>query len=103
MKFPGGMNIQQLMKDAQRAQEQMAKEMDDMRVEASAGGGIISVIMTGTKELLAIKIAPEAVDDLEMLEDLIVAAVNEAGRKVDEVMNSKMGNMLSGMKIPGLM
>jgi nucleoid-associated protein EbfC len=103
MKFPGGMNIQQLMKDAQKAQEQMAKEMDDMRVEASAGGGIISVQMTGAKELLAIKIDPEAVSDVEMLQDLIVAAVNEAGRKVDEVMNSKMGNMLGGMKIPGLM
>ena len=97
------MNIQQLMKDAQKAQEQMAKEMDDMRVEASAGGGIISVQMTGAKELLAIKIDPEAVSDVEMLQDLIVAAVNEAGRKVDEVMNSKMGNMLGGMKIPGLM
>jgi nucleoid-associated protein EbfC len=103
MKFPGGMNLQQLMKDAQRAQEQMAKEMGDMRVEASAGGGIISVQMTGAKELLAIKIDSEAVNDLEMLQDLIVAAVNEAGRKVDEAMNSKMGNMLGGMKIPGLM
>ncbi|NOT58757.1 MAG: YbaB/EbfC family nucleoid-associated protein [Acidobacteria bacterium] len=103
MKFPGGMNIQQLMKDAQKAQEQMAKEMDDMRVEASAGGGIISVQMTGAKEILAIKIDPEAVSDVEMLQDLIVAAANEAGRKVDEAMNSKMGNMLGGMKIPGLM
>ena len=103
MKFPGGMNIQQMMKQAQTAQEQMAKEMDEMRVEASAGGGIISVQMTGAKELLTIKIEPEAVNDLEMLQDLIVAAVNEAGRKVDETMNSKMGNMLGGLKIPGLM
>ena len=103
MKFLGGMNIQQMMKQAQKAQEQMTKEMDEMRVDASAGGGIISVQMTGSKELIAIKIDPEAVSDLEMLQDLIVAAVNEAGRKVDEVMNSKMGNMLGGMKIPGLM
>lgn len=104
MKFPGGgMNIQQMMKEAQKAQERMTKEMEEMRVEASAGGGIISVQMTGAKELIAIKIDPEAVSDLEMLQDLIVAAVNEAGRKVDEAMQSKMGNMLGGMKIPGLM
>lgn len=103
MKFPGGMNIQQMMKQAQKMQEQMAKEMDDMRVEASAGGGIITVQMSGNKELIAIKIDPEAANDLEMLQDLIVAAVNEAGRKVDETMQSKMGNALGGMKIPGLM
>ena len=59
MKFPGGMNIQQMMKQAQKAQEQMTKEMDEMRVDASAGGGIISVQMTGSKELIAIKIDPE--------------------------------------------
>ena len=104
MKFPGGGmgNIQQMMKQAQKMHEQMSKDMDAMRVDASAGGGIITVQMTGNKELTAIKIDPEAVNDLEMLQDLIVAAVNEAGRKVDEVMNSKMGNMLGGMKIPGL-
>jgi hypothetical protein len=104
MKFPGGgMNIQQMMKQAQRMQEQMEQEMNALRVDASAGGGIISVQMTGAKELIAIKIDPEAVSDLEMLQDLIVAAVNEAGRKVDEAMQSKMGNALGGLKIPGLM
>ncbi|MBI1761240.1 MAG: YbaB/EbfC family nucleoid-associated protein [Acidobacteria bacterium] len=103
MKFPGGMNIQQMMKQAQKMQEQMAADMDALRVEASAGGGIISVQMSGNKELLAIKIDPEAASDVEMLQDLIVAAVNEAGRKVDEVVQSKLGNALGGMRIPGLM
>lgn len=103
MKFPGGMNIQQMMKQAQKMQEQMAADMDALRVEASAGGGIISVQMSGNKELLAIKIDPEAANDVEMLQDLIVAAVNEAGRKVDEVVQSKLGNALGGMRIPGLM
>ena len=103
MKLPGGMNLQQMMKQAQKMQEQMAKEMDELRVEASAGGGIISVQMSGNKEVLSIKIDPEAANDVEMLQDLIVAAVNEAGRKVDEVVQSKLGNALGGMRIPGLM
>ncbi len=103
MKFPGGMNIQQMMKQAQKMQEQMAADMDALRVEASAGGGIISVQMSGNKELLSIKIDPEAASDVEMLQDLIVAAVNEAGRKCDEVVQSKLGNALGGMRIPGLM
>ncbi len=103
MKFPGGMNIQQMMKQAQKMQEQMVADMDALRVEASAGGGIISVQMSGNKELLAIKIDPEAASDVEMLQDLIVAAVNEAGRKCDEVVQSKLGNALGGMRIPGLM
>ena len=103
MKLPGGMNLQQMMKQAQKMQEQMAQEMDELRVEASAGGGIISVQMSGNKEVLAIKIDPEAASDVEMLQDLIVAAVNEAGRKVDEVVQSKLGNALGGMRIPGLM
>jgi DNA-binding YbaB/EbfC family protein len=103
MKLPGGMNLQQMMKQAQKMQEQMAQEMDELRVEASAGGGIISVQMSGNKEVLSIKIDPEAASDVEMLQDLIVAAVNEAGRKVDEVVQSKLGNALGGMRIPGLM
>ena len=100
MKFPGGMNIQQMMKQAQAMQEKMQKEMEEMIVEASAGGGVVSVRMQGTKELLALTIDPEAVKDgdVEMLQDLIVAAVNEAGRKVDEAMKGKLGGMLP----PGL-
>lgn len=102
MKFPGGMNIQQMMKQAQQMQDRMAQELDNLRVDASAGGGIISVQMSGNKELLAIKIDPEAAKDLEMLQDLIVAAINEAGRKVDETVQSKLGNALGGLGIPGL-
>jgi DNA-binding YbaB/EbfC family protein len=100
MKFPGGMNMQQMMKQAQAMQEKMQKEMEEMVVEASAGGGVVSVRMQGTKELVALTIDPEAVKDgdVEMLQDLIVAAVNEAGRKVDESMKGKLGGMLP----PGL-
>ena len=101
MKFPGGMNMQQMMKQAQAMQERMQKEMEEMVVEASAGGGVVTVKMQGTKELVAVQIDPEAVKDgdVEMLQDMIVAAVNEASRKVDEAMKSKLGGMLP----PGLL
>jgi len=100
MKFPGGMNIQQMMKQAQQMQEKMAREMEELRVEASSGGGVVTVEMKGTHEVTQIKIDPEAVkeDDIEMLQDMIVAAVNEGNRKVNEAMKSKLGSMLP----PGL-
>ena len=100
MKFPGGMNIQQMMKQAQQMQEKMAKEMEEMVVDASAGGGVVTVKMRGTKEIESLKIDPEAVKegDVEMLQDMIVAAINEASRKVDEAMKGKLGGMLP----PGL-
>jgi DNA-binding YbaB/EbfC family protein len=91
-----------MMKQAQKMQEQMMKEMESMRVDATAGGGIVKVEMTGNKELISIKIEPEAAADLEMLQDLIIAAVNEANRKVEESMSSRLGGALGGMKIPGL-
>lgn len=97
------MNLQQMMKQAERMQKQMAQDMEALRVDSSAGGGIIKVEMNGNKEVLAIKIDPEAASDIEMLQDLIVAAINECGRKVDEVMHSKLGGALGGMNIPGLM
>lgn len=103
MKLPGGMNLQQMMKQAQKMQEQMAQEMEALRVDSTAGGGIVKVEMNGNKEVLAIKIDQEAASDVEMLQDLIVAAVNECGRKVDETMQNKLGGALGGMKIPGLM
>jgi hypothetical protein len=103
MKFPGGMDIQKMLKEAQKMQEKMAREMEDLRVDATAGGGIVRVEMTGNKELFAVRIDPEAAGDVEMLQDLIVAAVNECGRKVDEAMQNKIGGALGGMKIPGLM
>src|SRR5215217_4786444 len=99
MKFPGGFNIQQMMKQAQVMQEKMQKEMEELRVDASAGGGVVTVNMKGNHEIVALKIDPEAAkDDVEMLQDLIVAAINEANRKVDEAMKGKLGGMLP----PGL-
>ena|SRR5258705_7795045 len=100
MKFPGGFNIQQMMKQAQVMQEKMAKEMEELRVDASAGGGVVTVQMKGNHEILGLKIDPEAMKegDVEMLQDLIVAAVNEANRKIDEAMKGKLGGMLP----PGL-
>jgi DNA-binding YbaB/EbfC family protein len=103
MKLPGGMNLQQMMKQAQKMQEQMAKDMEALRVDATAGGGIVKVEMNGNKEVLSIKIDPEAASDVEMLQDLVVAAINDCGRKVDETMQNKLGGALGGLKIPGLM
>jgi DNA-binding YbaB/EbfC family protein len=97
------MNIKQLMKQAQQMQEQMQKQMATIKVEGTAGGGMVKAVMNGGKELLSVTIDKEAVDpnDVEMLQDLVVAAVNEAGRKVDEEMQSSMGAMTGGMKMPG--
>jgi len=97
------MNIKQLMKQAQQMQDQMQRQMSSIRVEGSAGGGMVKAEMSGNKEILSITIDKEAVDpnDVEMLQDLVKAAVNEAARKVDEEMQSSMGAMTGGMKIPG--
>ena len=98
------MNPKQLMRQMQEMQEKLAQEMDAMRIEGSAGGGVVNATLNGQKALLAIRIAPEAItpDDPEMLQDLIVAAVNEASRKVDEALKSQIGSLTGGMKIPGL-
>ena len=98
------MNIKQLMKQAQQMQDQMAKQMSSIQVEGTSGGGMVKATMTGNKELVSITIEKEAVDpeDVEMLQDLIKAAVNEAARKVDEEMQSSLGAMTGGMKIPGM-
>ena len=98
------MNIQAMMKQAQQMQERMQKQMAEMKVEATAGGGMVTVVMNGAKQVLSLKIDPEAVskDDVEMLQDLILAAINDAQRKADEAMQSSMGGMLGGLKIPGL-
>src|SRR5258705_11585933 len=97
MKFPGGFNIQQMMKQAQVMQEKMQKEMEELRVDASAGGGVVTVQMKGNHEILSLRIDPEAVKDgdVEMLQDMILAAINEANRKVDESIKGKIGVMLS--------
>ncbi|HEY8712599.1 MAG TPA: YbaB/EbfC family nucleoid-associated protein [Thermoanaerobaculia bacterium] len=99
------MNIKQLMKQAQQMQDQMQQRMASIKVEGSAGGGMVKAEMSGSKELLAITIDKDAVDpnDIEMLQDLVRAAVNEAARKVDEEMQSQLGGMLPpGMKMPGV-
>ena len=98
------MNIQQMMKQAQQMQERLQKQMADLRVEASAGGGMVTVVVNGAKQIQSLKIDPEVVskDDVEMLQDLIVAAINDAYRKVDEEMGSQMGSLMGGLKIPGL-
>src|SRR3981189_1150794 len=100
MKFPGGFNIQQMMKQAQVMQEKMQKEMEELRVDASAGGGVVTVQMKGDHEIISLKVDPEIVkeNDIEMLQDMIVAAINEGNRKVNEAMKSKLGSMLP----PGL-
>ena len=97
------MNIKQLMKQAQQMQDQMQRQMASIRVEGSAGGGMVKAEMSGNKAILTITSDTEAVDpnDVEMLQDLVKAAVNEAARKVDEEMQSSMGAMTGGMKIPG--
>ena len=95
-------SMRQLMKQAQEMQERLQRELAEMVVEASVGGGMVTVKMSGHKQLVGCKIDPEAMDkeDPSMLEDLIVAAVNEAGRKVEETMRSRVGAMASNL--PGL-
>jgi hypothetical protein len=92
------------MKQAQQMQERMQKQMAELKVEATAGGGMVTVTMNGAKQVLALKIDPEAVskDDVEMLQDLILAAINDAQRKADEAMQKQMSGMLGGLKIPGM-
>ena len=98
------MNIQQLMKQAQQMQEKLQKQMETTVLEATAGGGMVSVKMNGQKQLLSVQIEPEVFTggDKDMLQDLIVAAVNEANRKVDEALQGQLGGLTGGLKIPGL-
>ena len=98
------MNIQQMMKQAQQMQDRLQKQMADLRVEATAGGGMVTVVMNGSKQVQSLKIDPEAVskDDVEMLQDLILAALNDAQRKADEEMQKQMGGLMGGLKIPGM-
>jgi len=100
----GGFNLQDLMSQAKRQYETLQKKMEETVVEGSSGGGSVTVKMDGRKQVLSLKIDPEVVrtDDLEMLQDLITAAINGAGHKVDETMQSTMGGMLGSMGIPGL-
>ena len=104
--FPGGMgNMNNLMKQAKKMQEQMVKmqqELEEKTVEASVGGGVVTVVANGKKEIIEITINPEVVDpdDVEMLQDLIIAAVNEATRKADDMVQSEMGKLTGGLGMP---
>ena len=98
------MEIQNMMKQAQEMQERLKREMSELSVQATSGGGMVTVTVNGHKHLQKITIDPEVVskDDVDMLQDLIVAAINDAHRKVDEALAAQMSGMMGGMKIPGL-
>ena len=98
MRLPG--NMQQMMKQAQQMQERLQKEIAEIRVEAAAGGGMVVVKMDGQKNVLNVKIDPEVLSDLEMLQDMAMAAFNEAVKKVDEEAKQKMGGLLGGLGLP---
>jgi hypothetical protein len=93
------MDIRAMMKQAQKMQEQLQKDMEELRVEATSGGGMVTVVINGAKQLMSLTIDPEVVskDDVEMLQDLILAAVNDAHRKADEQLKKKVGGMMPGM------
>jgi DNA-binding YbaB/EbfC family protein len=93
-----------MMQQAQQMQERLQRQMADMRVEATAGGGMVTVVVSGNKQLISIRIDPEVVarDEVDMLQDLILAAVNDAHRRVDETLAQQMQGLMGGMRIPGL-
>ena len=98
--------MKEMMGQAKQMQEQMERKLSETVVEASSGGGVVTVRMNGKKEVLRLKIEPSAVgsagSDLELLEDLITAAVNEAGRRADDAMKSSVAGMMGGLGLPGL-
>ena len=103
----GGGNMQQLARQAQKLQQQMTRvqeELEQREYEASAGGGMVTVKVTGKKELIPLEIKPEAVDpdDVEMLQDMVMAAVNEALRTAGDTMEREMGKLTGGLNMPGL-
>ena len=98
MKLPG--NMQAMMKQAQQMQQKLQEEVAQIRVEASSGGGMVTVRMDGQKNVLGVKIDPEVAGDVEMVQDMVMAVVNEAAKKVDEETRQKMSGMLGGMGLP---
>ena len=98
MKMPG--NMQAMMQQAQKMQEKLQAEVAQIRVDGTAGGGMVTIRMDGHKNVLGVKIDPEVAGDVEMLQDLVLAACNDASRKVDEESQKKMGGMLGGMGLP---
>ena len=106
--FPGGMgNMQAMMKKVQKMQAEMAKMQEELKkrtIETSVGGGAVTVVVTGKKELQSIKINPDAVDteDMEMLEDMIISAVNDGLKQIDEMTEKEMAKITGGMKLPSM-
>lgn len=101
MKLPGNMgNMQAMMKQAQQMQQKLQEEIAAIRVEASAGGGMVTVKMDGQKKVLGVKIDAEAAGDVEMLQDMVMAAFNEAHKKVEDESQQKMSGMLGGLGLP---
>jgi hypothetical protein len=105
--FQGGKGLQELLKQAQKIQKKMMESQEQLAnktVEASSGGGMVKVVMNGNQEILSLKIERDVVnpDDIEMLEDLIIAAIEEAREKIKEMIEEEMSGLTSGMKIPGL-
>ena len=98
MKLPG--NMQQMMRQAQQMQEKLQQDIAQIKVEATAGGGMVTVTMDGQKNLLSVKIEPDVAGDVEMLQDMFLAAHSEAIKKVDDEIKQKMGGMLGGMGLP---
>ena len=98
MKMPG--NMQAMMQQAQKMQEKLQAEVALIRVDGTAGGGMVSIKMDGHKNVLGVRIDPEVAGDVEMLQDLVLAASNDAAKKVDEESQKKMGGMLGGMGLP---
>jgi DNA-binding YbaB/EbfC family protein len=97
-------NLQKMLKQAKEMQDKLQKELADLRVEGTSGGGMVSITLDGQKNLVSVRFDPEVInrDDIEMLQDLIVAAFNDAGAKVDEHLSQKLSALGGGLKIPGL-
>jgi DNA-binding YbaB/EbfC family protein len=97
-------NLQKMIKQAKEMQDNLQKQLAEMRIEGSSGGGMVTVALDGSKNLISVKLDPEVVDkdDVEMLQDLITAAFNDASTKADEEVSQKVGAMGAGLKIPGM-
>lgn len=98
------MDLQAMMQQAREMQQRLQQQMASLRVEATAGGGMVTVVVNGAKQVESIRIDPEVVskDEVPMLQDLIVAALNDAHRKVDEQLGQRVSGLMGGLKIPGL-
>lgn len=100
------MDIRKMMQQAQQMQEKLQSEIAEIKIEASSGGGMVTAVVSGTKELISLRLEPDVVNpsDIEMLQDMIVAAVNEGSRRVDEEIQKRVGGMAGamGLKLPGM-